>query len=144
MDSAKFDTSVGSGCSNSNAADAREDISSARLLRELDDANGVVTTKDETTREEAAATSSSVQESDPWGDGVMVVVEVREVGKGRYLTHQKASQTPLSMTRFLTMYATASRKKASDERISRRSSQSDFSRAVKKFFEVVRRPPKVV
>lgn len=65
-------------------------------------------------------------------------------GIGRYLTHQKASQRPLSITRFFTIYATTKRKKASDVRMSIRSSQSAFSRETMRFLEVVRRVPKAV
>src|SRR5260221_6265564 len=60
------------------------------------------------------------------------------LGNGRYLTHQKASQRPLSMTRFLIMYATTRRKNERESKISRRSSQSAFSREVTRPFDVVR------
>lgn len=58
---------------------------------------------------------------------------------GKYLTHQNANQTPLSITLFFRIYATTSRNNPNDERINSRSNQSDFSRAVTSVLEVLRR-----
>lgn len=65
-------------------------------------------------------------------------------GQGRYLTHQKASQTPLSTNRFLIIYAATIKKRARDAKISSRSSKSDLSSAVTKVLEVLRRLPKTL
>lgn len=61
---------------------------------------------------------------------------------GRYLTHQNASHSPLSITRFLTIYAATRQNRRIEAPIRIRSRVSERSSAVTRVLEVVRSVPK--
>lgn len=151
MEAAKLATSEGSGVSNTNASDASEEISSATSDLTSDAAEGIAVTSDVVATSDDKVVASSPGEVVSESSIVVRLdgkVEAEDrwlgLGSGRYLTHQKASQRPLSITRFLTMYATTSRKNARDESMSNRSSQSAFSSDTMRFLDVVRRDPNEV
>lgn len=149
IDDARLERSDDSGDSNANASEASDEISSAKLVG-IDEAavKSVVVAMIED--RVAAKSLAAVAVSDSSRGEATLDAERGEddrelvLGSGRYLTHQNASQSPLSMTRFLTMYATTRRKNAREERMRSRSSQSAFSRDIMRFLEVVRRVPNVV
>lgn len=62
---------------------------------------------------------------------------------GRNRVHQKAIRMPLSTTRCFRMRSTTRKKKATAAKIRRRSSQSDFSRAIMRCLDVLRRVERV-
>lgn len=149
MDAARLESCDGSGDSKANASEASDEISSAKLVR-MDEAavkSDVVAMIDDNV---AAKSLAAVAVSDSSRGEATLDADRGEddrglvLGSGRYLTHQNASQRPLSMTRFLTIYATTRRKNAREERMRSRSSQSAFSSDMMRFLDVVRRVPKVV
>lgn len=96
----------------------------------------VVVTNDEAADDVAAVTVAATV---PVSTMLVLSSSPSPLKSGRKRVHQKAIRMPLSTTRCFRMKSTIRKKKATAARIKRRSSQSDFSRAVIRCLDVLRR-----